>query len=314
MKTLFVALFIFAGFHCFSQGDPDTYLDFCSDKIKILSSKVTEGSAKEFKIKNAKIDSIYVVISEKKLQNKKHFSKEYQKTIFPFGYLNEINDHLLPAKTELVNSLGRRYIEEQISNENHELIIAINGLLEKYRSTKSAKGFVELYGAFLLLKNRNDSLMGHPPKEKKYTYEPIKNAYSSPIKIKEYIVYDWEYLKYELELVNSELKAVKFKVKQKEYSSIKEPLPAIPIMFQMAALLVLISNLMVNFNFNQKLNMAILVFVSISVIVSFVLLFFSSNTLFNAIVNIFVPGIMYLLYYKINKTKKPAEEIQRSDT
>ncbi|MFB9052518.1 hypothetical protein ACFFVB_05440 [Formosa undariae] len=288
----------------FSQKTESEYLEKCDYNIKLLAGKTNEVD--KWMSRFDSINAEYVRISTEKSKDEKYYSKDGVGTVYSFQYLNTIYNYLLPEKTNLVNAIGKELLNEKIDNKLSKKLDSLNSVFESHASTQNASRLQPLYIEYLKIRTNYIEKKNKLKVSFSYMHKPADNVYAEPSSINEYVIYDWAYTIDELLLIDKKTDDLEIQLSAVKYNIIKEPLPYVPILFQVATLLILISNLLVNFGFEAKTKKIIVALVILSMATSFILLFTSSYTLINSSINVFVPGVMYLIYYRKNKNKTMA--------
>lgn len=284
------------------QVNADEYVEKCNTEFKRLSVQLPEEKRLLWEDKSKSVTAEYIRIGDKVNESKSAYEVLNALDVYAFQYLKEIHNFLIPEKTNLVNSVGSELLEIEIGNRLLTRVDSIEKIFNEYANSNYAENFQNSFSRFLIIKNQIIEARGEDVILFYTVYEPKDNAYASPDFIKEFKVYDWEKKIKKLKELNKQLDELEISIQTNKFGIIKDPIPIIPIMLQISTLLVLISSLLVNFGFKLKGSKIILILVIASLTTSFLLLFLSSNTIINSLINVFVPGIMYIIYYQKNKT------------
>ncbi len=307
-KINYILVLLFLPLSClFGQVEVDKYAEKCDFEFMRLSGKLPDNRRQFWEAKSRELNAEYVNIGNQVGKSKSAYEEINATDVYAFQYLKQIYSFLIPEKTNLVNAVGKELLDLEIGNEISIRIDSLGQIFNEYANSNNADSFQSSYNRFLILKNqileaKNENIILF------YTvYKPRESAYSNPSFIKEFKVYDWDNKIKKLTELNTQLKQIEIMVQTKKYEIIKDPIPVIPIMLQFSTLFIVIPSLLVNFGFELKKSKIILVMVVVSLITSTLLLFISSSTIFNSIINVFVPGTMYLIYYRRNRKMNQKE-------
>ena len=287
------------------------YLKLCDSTYSTFTQKlaIEERAIWDKKLLDLKLNSTTVTDSINSY--KEIYTKLKREDLYAYQYLNGLYDYLVPRQTDLLNELGKYIFQSPLDTSIKSKMDLLNRKLTEYSNTQNAKQLGLIYSRYLILKDRFNSTFNYNDHLIVFIYKPTDNPYSSPYKTEEYKIVNWPKLETELKSIEKELLKLENEFLSIEYTFVKEPLPYIPLMFQFSTLIVLISNLLVNFGFNAKTKFIFLLVLT-SVLVFFFLLFISSNTFMNAAINVFVPGIMYLIYYRRQKKLPPTQDLRQA--
>ncbi len=302
MKILLLTLLVILGINkSFSQLSENEYLEKCDFDIKRYSERT--NTKEKWLSKLDSINTEYVRIGTEFEKNKKYYGED-NNSVYSFQYLKEIYSYLLPEKTNLLNNIGKQLLKETVEIELMNKIDSLDFYFNSIANTETAIKLQNLYNQFLNIKTDYLEKGTNPKVAYSIIYKPVDNAYSDPVKVQEYFIYDWDKSISESKIIDKRLNDLLNQIQTEKFIIIKEPLPFIPLCFQFATLLILISNLLVNFGFEAKTKTVVAVVVTFSIITSLILLFVSSNTIMNSVINVFMPGGMYLIYYSRHKKSK----------
>ncbi|MFD2909669.1 hypothetical protein ACFSX9_13105 [Flavobacterium ardleyense] len=281
--------------------EPDRFLEKGEIEYQTLLNQLSKSDLKLWESKLIEIQLESVKLTDSVETYKEIYTKINAEHLYSFKYLNVLYGYVLPRKVRTINNLSSKIIKDSILTK---LIVKRDSLkisLSKYANTENASKFGRTFNKYLLASNELDEISKSRDTLLSITYQPQDNPYDKSYNIQHYVIYEWKNKISKLSELDNEFTNLKIELTSNEYSLIKEPNPVIPTIFQFATLLILISNLLVNFGFNSRTKI-ILYMVILSLITSVVLLFISEYTILNSAINIVVPGIMYLIYYKRNKS------------
>jgi hypothetical protein len=282
------------------EVEPDKFLEKCEIEYQTLLNQLSKSDLKLWESKLIDIQLESVKLTDSVETYKEIYTKINAEHLYSFKYLNVLYGYVLPRKVRTINNLSSKIIKDSILTK---LVVKRDSLkfsLNKYANTENASKFGRTFNKYLLASNELDEISKTRDTLLSLAYQPQDNPYDESYNIQHYVVYEWKNKISKLSELDKEFSNLKIELTSNEYNLIKEPNPVIPTIFQFATLLVLISNLLVNFGFKSRTKI-ILYMVILSLITSVVLLVISENTILNSAINIIVPGIMYLIYYKRNK-------------
>lgn len=301
-KTYLLILFLLA-LNTYAQIPDSEYRDRCDIEFQSLCKLLSKTDAENWKKKSRDIDVEYVKIGNKKQEEEESYKQINAEAIYAVQYLNSINNFLLPAKTKLVNSLADKVVKIKIEKSISLQIDSLDILFADYANTKKAINFEKIYHRFLNAKSNYININSERDTLFYTIYETKNNIYADPDSIDSYVVFNWKTRIEKFENLKKELDNISKEIKSKQFLIVKDPNPVIPLIFQFCTLLVVISNAVMSFGVKEKLSTIIFCLVILSLLTSMVLLFFSEDTLLNLGINVIVPGIAYIIYYKVQKKK-----------
>lgn len=304
MKQIIYLLILFSVIqNVNAQISHTEYLDRCDIEFESLCKLLSKTEVESWRKKSRDIANKHVEIANKKEQEEGIYKQINAEAIYATQYLNLIYNFLLPAKTSLVNSLSNQVVKFKVEDSIKEQIDSLDILLSDYAYTKNAINFEKTYHRFLNVKSNYKNISSAQDTLFYTIYESKNNVFATPDSIESYIICDWKSRIEELSRIKEELDNIFIEIKAKQFLIVKDPNPAIPLIFQFCTLFVVISNAVMNFGFNKKLNTIIFLLVILSLFTSMILLFLSENTLFNLAINVIVPGLAYIGYYIVQKKK-----------
>lgn len=302
-KILLLVIFVFT-LNTYAQLSDSEYRDRCDIEFQSLCKLLPKKEVENWKRKSLDIDNEYIKIGNKIQQEEDTYKKINAEAIYAVQYLNSINNFLLPAKTKLVNSIADRVVKIKIEKTLSSQIDSLDLSFANYANTKKAVNFEKAYHKFLNVKSKFLNIKSERDTLFYILYETKNNVYADPYSTDLYVVFNWKTRIENLIKLKKELEEISKEVTSKQFLIVKDPNPVIPLIFQFCTLLVVISNAAMNFGFKEKLNLIIFCLVIISLMTSMILLFFSEDTFLNLVINIIVPGVSYIVYYKLQKKKK----------
>ncbi|WP_191073021.1 hypothetical protein [Mesoflavibacter profundi] len=300
IQLTIILIFVYNSLLFAQEIEPDKFLEKCEVEYKTLLNQLTKSDFEiwESKLRDIQLESIKLTDSIETY--KEIYTKINAEHIYSFKYLNVMYGYVLPRKVRTINNLSSKIINDSILTK---LLVKRDSLrisLNKYANTENASKFGRTFNNFLLASNELDEINKAKDTLLSINYQPQDNPYDESYKTQNYVVYEWKNKIRKLSDLDKKFNDLRIELTSNEYGLIKEPNPIIPTIFQFATLLVLISNLLVNFGFKAKTKV-VFYMVIISLITSVILLLSSENTILNTLINIIVPGIMYLFYYKRKK-------------
>ncbi len=282
--------------------DAEKYLEECEIQFRLLIDKLPEKESEYWGNKSKAITQKFIEISNEVQKEQELYKRNGLSEIYAYNYLNSVYGFRLPKRTKLIDSLGSIVIKRSIGDFVLLKIASLEKSFNDFENTKEATSVVGAYQNFLNLKSEYERIKSSKDTLFYTIYEYKSSYYDTPDSIVTYLALDWGKQISKLNMISSGLEKVKGEIELTRFTKVKDPNPVFPVIFQICTLLVIVANSFMNFKFDQKLFKLFFGLVILSLMTSVVILFLNKETILNCIINTFVPGLTYLLYY--NKEKK----------
>lgn len=225
--------------------------------------------------------------------------------VLPFSFLADANQYKLDLKTALVNDLGLHLFRAFEINNVSPVRKAIEAELVGLQNANGALQLKSQLTKYFKLQREIKDLSQNPPVKMDLEYRPKDNAWDSePKLVKKYVLFDWPGALASLKNKLFELQAIKDSFTSFNYLRLKDPIAFVSLGAQLAVLLVAVAGYLISYTAKPSVTVVASLVIT-SMLVSLVLVFVSSSTIFNLLVQATIPGafIAYWVYRNSNNKK-----------
>ena len=289
----------------------DSYLLSVEKQFESLLEKLQDKEQKEWR-KKASIETMKCFNKSEELTQVRDYilsqpDSENLAEILSFSYSADYMQYTLQSKTKLTNDLGTFVIKSFMTSQIEPVTKAIEIELVSLQNANGALTLQNKLSNFLSLQRLITKKFLHPPILESYEYRPMENAWDDKPALKgKFILYDWINL---LDFMNKkliQLQGIKDSFVSFNYLRLKDPIAFVSLGCQLAILLVTVAGYIITYTKEPSIKV-ITSLVGLSMITSIGLIFLSSNTTINLIVQAIVPG-GFILYWIC---KKPQQIVDR---
>lgn len=298
---IFIIIIFILPIYSIGQINHSEYIEKCNEEFNSLLKLIPETQREKWNNEFEIITKEHLKISNEKQKDSDIYKKLHAEHIFATQYFNAINEFLLPSKTNITNSIAQEVVSITIGKSITQKIDSLTQVLDIYAKTDKAVNFEKIYNKLLLARKKNEQILIQLDTLFYTKYEFKDNIYADPYKVENYVVFDWQKQQKKFSNLKKELDDINNDIKVKQFISIKDPNPIIPLLFQFCTLIAVISGVIINFRFDKRSNTVVLILVISSLITAILLLFFSDNTIMNTAINVLIPGVGYIIFYIKNK-------------
>lgn len=227
------------------------------------------------------------------------------KGIRAYSFLKEVNYVSLETKTDLVESLGRLLYQRKIDQEISPIQLSIETELNGLQSSQGAIQLQsKLYEYFKIMRDI-ENIFTNIPIKYSYNFAPAESPWDrTPKLIKVFVLHDWVSAMEKLQDNREALIDIKDSFKSFNYLRVKDPVAMVSIGCQLAVLLIAVAGYIISYTQKPSIVVIFTLVVS-SMLTSLGLIFISSSTTLNLLVQALVPGsFIFYWVFKRYDTKK----------
>ena len=226
-------------------------------------------------------------------------------SILAYSYLAESMEHKLRSKTKLTNDLGRHIYTSLVTEKVEPIKKAIEIELVGLQNASGAIKLQSRLTEYFSIQRRLAKRASDPPVLLAYEYRPKSNVWDdTPSLVENFILYDWVSA---IDLLNedlSALEAVKDSFVSFNYLRISDPIAFVSLGCQLAILLIAVAGYLISYTSKPSI-LVVASLVSLSMLASVALIFISSSTALNLVVQALVPGV-FISYWAYRKSHNNA--------
>jgi|UPI00031C929F hypothetical protein len=293
---------------CFSYGS-EAYLNAAEKQFESLLELLPEDEKREWKHR----DFEEVMDYSNKLDELKK-TAEYIRNqsdssdvdgILAFSFLADAIQYELDLKTSLVNDLGLHLYRSYEINNVNPVRKAIEAELVALQNASGALQLQSKLTKYFKLQREIAELSKNPPTKMTLEYRPQDNAWDSdPELVKKYVLFDWLSALSKLKEKLYELQKIKDSFASFNYLRLKDPIAFVSLGAQLAILLVAVAGYLISYTEKPSIKV-VASLVAASMLLSVFLVFVSSSTIFNLIVQASIPSLFIAYWvYRNSHNKK----------
>jgi len=291
IQLLFIQLLLVIAANTHAQDQYISSVDQEFEKLESLLNKA-ERVNWDSRFQDARMAVIKKTEEMESINNYLKSRSDYEeiKSVRAFSYLKEVNYASLESKTNLVEELGRFLFEHKLQAEVIPLTVAIEKELEGMQNAQGALQLQSKLVEYFKIKRQIEVLSNNVSIKTEYQFRPQENAWDSdPKLVKTFILHDWFAAMAQLDSTKESLQSLKDSFVSFNYLKLRDPLAFVSIAAQLAVLLVTVAGYMISFTKKPSIRVVSLLVLS-SMTGSLVLIFVSSSTLLNLIMQAFIPA------------------------
>lgn len=210
--------------------------------------------------------------------------------VLAFSFMADANLYKLDLKTALVNDLGLHIYRSFENNNLNPLRKAIEAELVGLQNASGALQLQSQLTRYFKLQREIEEISKNPPIKIVLEYKPQDNAWDSdPELVKRYVLFDWQGALASLKEKLFELQTIKDSFASFNYLRLRDPIAFVSLGAQLAILLVAVAGYLISYTAKPSVKV-VASLVIVSMLVSVLLVFVSSSTIFNLLVQAIIPG------------------------
>ncbi|MFM1641634.1 hypothetical protein [Aeromonas salmonicida] len=240
------------------------------------------------------------------LRNQSDYNDMYD--VLAFSYLANANRYKLDSKVALVNDLGLQLYRAYETNNLNPLRKTIEEELVGLQNTSGALQLQSQLTKYFKLQREIEELLKNPPIKMELEYRPQDNAWDSdPELVKKYVLFDWLRALTSLKEKTFELQTIKDNFASFNYLKLKDPIAFVSLGVQLAILLVAVAGYLISYTEKPSVTVVASLVIA-SMLVSVLLVFVSSSTIFNLLVQAIIPGAFISYWVHHNSHNKNMQQ------
>lgn len=222
-----------------------------------------------------------------------------------FDYLAQYYEREIRGTLLLSDGAGQELLEEVIARRIEPTRADLEARANNLAGIADPASLAPALRGLLKLDRKIAELRHSPPVVRSLRFAPKLSAYDrDPRLVAVFLLRDWSAATDEVEVLAQELPEIGSEVEVQERLRPRDPIAFIPLVTQLALLLIVVAGSMISFTEKPR-PPVVAALVLISMGFSLLLVFMSSNTILNTLVQMVVPGVFMLIWVGWQRRRQP---------